>query len=184
MIVMSFLSQEKKNRCWGKVKIKFSVHKLFYMIVYRAWYTQERKGECMKMKSHYMHHRIYFEAPCHTTRNLLLSVSILRFIGPPCIASMLHKGEEKVNFGIWNLHFRHFGDNAHCVIMGRLVQNLHLLKGKFPQTTMWSGWVERNPTIKYWANLDNPLERTHYAKFCMLPYKDGTLPESVIPQDL
>ena len=37
------------------------------------------------------------------------------------------------------------------------------LKGKFPQTTMWIGWVEstfRNPTIKFWANLDNPFKKT------------------------
>ena len=34
------------------------------------------------------------------------------------------------------------------------------LKGKFPQTTMWIGWVESNftnPTVKVWADLDNPF---------------------------
>ena len=61
-----------------------------------------------------------------------------------------------------------------------------VLKGKFPQTTMWTGWVESNftnPTVKYWANLDNPFKRTNYAKFCMSPSLDGTLPESVISQE-
>ena len=46
------------------------------------------------------------------------------------------------------------------------------LKGKFPQTTMWVGWVEskfRNPTVKFWANFDNPFKRTNCAKFCMSP---------------
>ena len=58
--------------------------------------------------------------------------------------------------------------------------------GKFPQTTMWIGWVEinfTNPTVKVWANLDNPLKRTDYAKFCMSPSPDGTLPEYVISQE-
>ena len=60
------------------------------------------------------------------------------------------------------------------------------LKGKFPQTTKWIGWVEsnfRNPTVKFWANLDNPFKRTNYAKFCMSPSLDGTMPESVISQE-
>ena len=51
---------------------------------------------------------------------------------------------------------------------------------------MWTGWIEsnfRNPTVKIWANLDNPLKRTYYAKFCMSLSLDGTLPESVIPQE-
>ena len=60
------------------------------------------------------------------------------------------------------------------------------LKGKFPQTTMGIGWVEnnfRNPTVKFWANLDDPFKRTNYAKFCMPPSLDGPLPESVISQE-
>ena len=60
------------------------------------------------------------------------------------------------------------------------------LKGKFHHTTMPIGWVEskfRNPTVKFWANLDNPFKRTNYAKFCMSPSLDGTLPESVIPRE-
>ena len=61
-----------------------------------------------------------------------------------------------------------------------------MIKGKFPQTTMWTGWAEsnfRNPTVKFWANLDNPFKRTNYAKLCMSPSLDGTLPESVISQE-
>ena len=59
------------------------------------------------------------------------------------------------------------------------------LKGKFPQTTMWIGWVEsnfRNPTVKVWADLDNPFKRSDYAKLCMSPSLDGTRPEHVISQ--
>ena len=51
---------------------------------------------------------------------------------------------------------------------------------------MWIGWVEsnfRNPTVKFWANVDNPFKRTNYAKFCMLPSLDGTMPESVMSQE-
>ena len=58
------------------------------------------------------------------------------------------------------------------------------LKGKFPQTIIWIGWVEshfRNPTVKFWANFDNPFKRTNYAKFCMSPSLDRTLPEYVTP---
>ena len=62
-----------------------------------------------------------------------------------------------------------------------------ILKGKFPQTTMWIGWVESNftnPTVKVWADLDNPFKRSdHYAKLCMSPSLDGTLPEYVISQE-
>ena len=57
------------------------------------------------------------------------------------------------------------------------------LKGKFPQTTMWIGWVEsnfRNPTVKVWADLDNPFKRSDYAKLCMSPSLGGTLPEYAI----
>ena len=60
------------------------------------------------------------------------------------------------------------------------------LKGKFPQTTMWIGWVESNftnPTVKFWADLDNPFKTSDYAKLCMLPSLDGTLPEYVISQE-
>ena len=59
------------------------------------------------------------------------------------------------------------------------------LKWKFPQTTMWIGWVERkftNPTVKVWADLDNPFN-SDYAKLCMSPSLDGTLPEYVISQE-
>ena len=61
-----------------------------------------------------------------------------------------------------------------------------MFKGKFPQTTMWIGWVEsnfRNPTVKVWADLDNPFKRSDYAKLCMSPSLDGTLPEYVISQE-
>ena len=61
-----------------------------------------------------------------------------------------------------------------------------LLKGKFPQTTMWIGWVESNftnPTVKVWADLDNPFARSDYAKLCMSPSLDGTLPEYVTSQE-
>ena len=60
------------------------------------------------------------------------------------------------------------------------------LKGKFPKTTMWIGWVEsnfRNPSVKVWADLDNPFKRSDYAKLCMSPSLDGTLPEYVISQE-
>ena len=60
------------------------------------------------------------------------------------------------------------------------------LKGKFPQTTIWIGWVEsnfRNPTVKFGANFDNPFKRTNYANICMPPSQDRTLPESVISQE-
>ena len=60
------------------------------------------------------------------------------------------------------------------------------LKGKFPQTIMWIGWVENNftnPTMKVWADLDNPFKRSDYAKLCMSPSLDGTLPEYVISQE-
>ena len=41
------------------------------------------------------------------------------------------------------------------------------LKGKFPQTTMWIGWVEStftNPTVKVWADLDNPFKEKGLCK--------------------
>ena len=60
------------------------------------------------------------------------------------------------------------------------------LKGKFPQTAMWIGWVESNftnPTVKVWADLDNPFKRSDYAKLCMSPSLDGTLPVYMISQE-
>ena len=51
---------------------------------------------------------------------------------------------------------------------------------------MCNGWVESNftnPTVKFWANLDNPFKRSNYTKFCMSPSLDGTVPESVISQE-
>ena len=51
---------------------------------------------------------------------------------------------------------------------------------------MWIGWVEsnfRNPTVKVWAYLDNPFKRSDYAKLCMSPSLDGSLPEYVISQE-
>ena len=63
---------------------------------------------------------------------------------------------------------------------------LSVLKGKFPQTTMWIGWGEsnfRNLTVKVWADLDNPFKSSDYTKFCMSPSLDGTLPEYVISQE-
>ena len=59
-------------------------------------------------------------------------------------------------------------------------------KGKFPQTTMWIEWVEskfRNPIVKVWADLDNPFNRSDYAKLFMSPSLDGTLPEYVTSQE-
>ena len=63
------------------------------------------------------------------------------------------------------------------------VVNIKILKGKFPQTTMWIGWVESNfanPTVEVWADFGNPFKRSDYAKLCMSPSLDGTLPEYVI----
>ena len=64
---------------------------------------------------------------------------------------------------------------------------LKYLKGKFPQTTTWIGWVESNltnPIVKVWADLDNPFKRGDYAKLCMSPPSlDGTLPEYIISQE-
>ena len=58
-----------------------------------------------------------------------------------------------------------------------------IFEGKFPQTTMWIGWVESNftnPTVKVWADFDNPFKRSDYAMLCMSPSLDRTLPEYVI----
>ena len=60
------------------------------------------------------------------------------------------------------------------------------LKGKFPQTTMWIGWVEsnfRNPSVKVSADLDNPFKRNDYTKLRMSPSLAGILPEYVISQE-
>ena len=68
-----------------------------------------------------------------------------------------------------------------CFVMFMII-----LKGKFPQTTMWIEWVEgnfTNPAVKVWADLDNPLKRSDYAKLCMSPSLDVTLPEYVISQE-
>ena len=49
------------------------------------------------------------------------------------------------------------------------------LKGKFPQTSMWIGWVESNftnPTVKVWADFDNPFKRSDFAELCMSPSLD------------
>ena len=51
---------------------------------------------------------------------------------------------------------------------------------------MWIGWVESNytnPTIQVWADFDNPYKRSDYAKLCMSPSLDETLPEYVISQE-
>ena len=57
-----------------------------------------------------------------------------------------------------------------CVLSRALLyKNPNALKGKFPQTTMWIGWVESNftnPTVKVWGDLDNPFKRSDYAKLC------------------
>ena len=66
------------------------------------------------------------------------------------------------------------------------VRRLHFLKGEVSPTTMWTGWVERNftnPTVKVWAYLDNPFKISDYAKLCMSPSLDRTLPEYVISQE-
>ena len=65
-----------------------------------------------------------------------------------------------------------------------LYQNYTLLI-KFPKQ-LWIGWVASNlriPTVKFWANFDNPFKITNYAKFCMSPSLDGTMPESVISHE-
>ena len=57
----------------------------------------------------------------------------------------------------------------------------------FPkQQWMWIGWIESNftnPTVKFWADFDNPFKRSDYAKLCMSHCLDGTLPEYVISQE-
>ena len=85
------------------------------------------------------------------------------------------------------LRFPNFfwGVYMQCSVNDKLLAII-TLKGKFPQTTMWIGRVEsnfRNPTVKFKANFDNPFNRTNYAKFCMLPSLDRTMPESVISQE-
>ena len=70
-------------------------------------------------------------------------------------------------------------------ISGKLsgCQEQPLLKGKFPQTTIWIWWVEsnfRNPSVIVWAEFH---KRSDYAKWCMSPSLDGTLPAYVISQE-
>ena len=40
-----------------------------------------------------------------------------------------------------------------------------------------------NPTVKVWADLNNPFKRSDYAKLCMSPSRDETLTEYVIWQE-
>ena len=48
----------------------------------------------------------------------------------------------------------------------------------------WVSWKQFDkPTVKVWAELDNPFKRSDYAKLCMSPSLDGTLPEYVISQE-
>ena len=48
-------------------------------------------------------------------------------------------------------------------------------------------WVSRsnfrNPTVKFYAKLAIPFERSNYAKFCMSPSLVRTMPECVISQE-
>ena len=65
---------------------------------------------------------------------------------------------------------------------------IHYLKRwSFPKQPRGLGAVElnnfRNPTVKFGSNFVYQLKRTNYAKFCMSPSLDETLPESVIPQE-
>ena len=90
----------------------------------------------------------------------------------PFLLVVLHKPT------LWPSTFKFAHRKKHLI-------NKHL-KGKFPQTTMWIGWVESyftNPTVKVWADLDKPFKRSDYAKLCMSPSLDGTLPEYVISQE-
>ena len=67
-----------------------------------------------------------------------------------------------------------------------IIKYLFKLKGKFPQTTMWIGWVEsnfRNPSVEVWADLDNPFKRSDYTKLRMSPSLDVILPGFVISQE-
>ena len=91
---------------------------------------------------------------------------------------------------IQQLSHHHDGYNYTALYLKKKPTNMAIttapLKGKFPQTTMWIGWVESNftnPTVKVWADLDNPFKRSDYAKLCMSPSLDGTLPEYVISQE-
>ena len=64
---------------------------------------------------------------------------------------------------------------------------VNFLKGKFPQTTMWIGWVESNFSKPNSESLEQiwiiHLSRSDYAKLCTSPSLDGTLPEYVISQE-
>ena len=94
------------------------------------------------------------------------------------------------SLGRWSFPFWKFEQEGACNFslwswgsFGRIWDEL---KGKFPQTTMWIEWVEgnfTNPTVKVWADLDNPLKRSDYAKLCMSPSLDVTLPVYVKSQE-
>ena len=59
---------------------------------------------------------------------------------------------------IWTVAYMSYGAWYSSDQLGNIPRAL--LKGMFPQTTMWNGWVESNftnPTVKVWADLDNPF---------------------------
>ena len=71
---------------------------------------------------------------------------------------------------------------------GNLSRGLTCTTSVFPRFKfrLFLGWVESNftnPTVKVWVDLDNPFKRSDYAKLCVSPSLDGTLPESVISQE-
>ena len=74
-----------------------------------------------------------------------------------------------------------------------LLRTVSLLKGEVSPKQQCGlggggGGVESNfrnpsmPSVKVWADLDNPFKRSDYAKLCVSPSLDGTLPEYVISQ--
>ena len=66
-----------------------------------------------------------------------------------------------------------------------LTKKTIFLKGKFPQTTMWIGWVESNftnPTVRVWSDLDNPFKRSEKCKV-VRPLWMEPLPEYVRSQE-
>ena len=73
-------------------------------------------------------------------------------------------------------------------LSGRMGLSFGSLKGKFPQTTMWNGWVEanfRNPTVIFFLQIwiIRLRELIKMQKKIMSPSLDGTMPESVISQE-
>ena len=72
-------------------------------------------------------------------------------------------------------------------IKAKLVGFLGTFKGEVsPNNNV--DWVSRKQfhkpwTVKVWADLDNQFKRSDYAKMCMSPSLDGTLPEYVISQE-